>query len=130
MSWLDAIGGLFGGGGNSGGGSSGGGGGIWGNIFSAILGGIASGEEAEDAMDQIKETARIKGEEERHTLEFADDLSYYRTQQRRHETSRALDSAYNQFSTVGNFAPNYVRGTGLDAMPAKPTRTENEEDDD
>jgi hypothetical protein len=108
--------------------SSGSSAGAWGNIFSAILGGFASGEDMEDQLEAMKEIEGIKGEEERRTLSFADSLEYYRTQQRRHETSRALDSAYNQFSTVRNFAPNYVRGTGLDALPAYPTL--DEEDDD
>jgi hypothetical protein len=121
MGWLDAIGGLFGGGNSSSG---------WGNIFSSILSGWAAGEESEDQLEALKEGARIKGEEERETLAFADKLAYYRNQQRRHETSRALDSAYNQFSTVRDFAPNYVRGTGLDAMPEYPTIVRNDDDDE
>jgi hypothetical protein len=102
------------------GGSSGGS--LFSDIFRGILGGIGADGEQDALMEQIKETAQEKGEQDRLTLEFGDALEYYRTQQRRHETSRALDSAYNQFSTVGNFAPNYVPGTGLDAMPAYPTR--------
>jgi hypothetical protein len=100
-----------------------------GNIFSAILSGFGAGEDAEEQLDAMKDIERIKGKEERRTLSFADNLEYYRTQQRRHETSRALDSAYNQFSTVKQFAPNYVRGTGLDAMPAYPTLDQEEDDD-
>lgn len=121
MSWLSAIGNLFGGSDNSGS-SSGGGGGWVSNIFGAILGGIGASGEQDDALELLEEGAEAKGEQDRRSLEFGDKLEYYRSQQRRHETSRALDSAYNQFSTVRNFAPNYVRGTGLDALPAYPER--------
>lgn len=92
------------------------------NIFSAILGGIAGSGDHDDQMDLIREQAEEGGKQERRTLEFEDQLAYFRSQQRRHETSRALDSAYRQFSTVRDFAPNYVRGTGLDALPPYPVR--------
>lgn len=104
------------------------GGNAGGNIFSAILGGFAGGQDQKEALKAIERQARITGEEDRATMEFGDKLEYYRTQQRRHETSRALDSAYNQFSTVKTFAPNYVRGTGLDALPAYPVRQMEEDD--
>lgn len=126
MGWLSSIGSFFGGG-NSGQG--------WSNIFQAILGGFAEGEAREDAERATKEATREAGSQNRLTALFQSDLDYYRTQQRRHEMSRSLDGSYNQFSTVRNWAPNYVRGPGLDAMPARPNphdyrNTEEEDEDD
>jgi hypothetical protein len=111
MGWLSSIGSLFGGG-NSGQG--------WSNIFQAVLGGIASKEEAKDAERMTKEATREAGSQNRLTAEFTNDLEYFRDMQRRHETKRALDGSYNQFSTVRNWAPNFVQGPGLDALPEKP----------
>lgn len=87
---------------------------LFGDIFTGILGGIGSSSESKANKDMIKE----KGKEDRKTLAFADDREYFRNMQLRKERSRALDSGYNQFSTVRNFAPNYQKATGLDAMPA------------
>ena len=86
---------------------------LFGDIFTYILGGIGkSGEQKAD-----KEMIKLKGKEDRKTLAFADDREYFRNMQLRKERSGALDSNYNQFSTVKNFAPYFKPGTGLDAMP-------------
>jgi hypothetical protein len=86
---------------------------LFGDIFTGILGGIGKSSEAKAGKEEIK----AKGLEDRKSLEFADDREYFRNMQLRKERSRALDSGYNQFSTVKNFAPNYKPATGLDAMP-------------
>lgn len=89
---------------------------LWGEIFTAVLGGVASSGEQKADKDMVK----AKGQEDRKSLDFADKLEYFRQQQLRHERSRALGSNYNQFSTVKNFMPNFKPGTGLDAMPVQP----------
>ena len=108
---------------------------LWGNIFQAVLGGIASREQGKDSERASKEATREAGSQNRLTAEFQSDLDYFRAQQRRHETRRALDGSYNQFSTVRQWAPNYQAGPGLDAMPSKPDphdyrNTDEDEDDD
>jgi hypothetical protein len=110
MSWLNSIGSFFGGG-DSGTG--------WTNIFGALLSGFGD-DEGESAERATREATREAGTQNRLTAAFSNDLDYFREMQRRHETSRALDGSYNQFSTVRNWAPNYVRGPGLDALPTKP----------
>lgn len=89
-------------------------------IFSQIVSGIIGGVSASAQRDENKEDVKGKGREERATLSFASDLEYFRNQQLRKERSGALDSAYNQFSTVKNFAPYFKPGSGLDAVPTKP----------
>jgi hypothetical protein len=89
---------------------------IFSKIFSAVLGGVSSSAQ----KDAQKEDVKGKGREERATLSFASDLEYFRNQQQRKERSGALDSNYNQFSTVKNFAPYFKPGSGLDAVPTKP----------
>jgi hypothetical protein len=90
--------------------------GLLSDIFGAVLGGVAASAQGKADDKQVKEAGR----QERATLAFASDLEYFRNQQLRKERSGALDSAYNQFSTVKNFAPNFKPGTGLDAVPTKP----------
>lgn len=123
MGWFDN---LFG---NGGAGSG------WSGLFQSILGGFADNEAAEDAERATKEATREAGSQNRLSEAFRSDLEYYRSQQRRHETRRALDGTYNQFSTVRQWAPNYTAGPGLDALPDKPNphdyrRTDEDEDDD
>jgi hypothetical protein len=92
----------------------------WGQLFTAVLGGLASREEGKDAERQTREATREAGQQNRQTAAFQSDLDYFREMQRRHEASRSLEGNYGQFSTVGNWAPNFRRGPGLDAMPTKP----------
>lgn len=91
--------------------------GIFSTIFNAVLGGVASSSKAKSEAKATKDEITLKGKEDRKSLAFADDREYFRNMQLRKERSRALDSGYNQFSTVKNFAPNYKPATGLDAMP-------------
>lgn len=126
MSLLSSIGGFFGGGNSSNG---------WSNIFQAVLGGIAGRQEGKDAERATKEATREAGSQNRLTAQFQSDMDYFRSQQRRHETRKALDGSYNQFSTVRQWAPNYKPGPGLDALPAAPNPhnyrvTDEDEDDD
>jgi hypothetical protein len=90
--------------------------GLLSQIFGAVLGGVSASAAAKGSEKEVEQA----GKEERKTLAFASDLEYFRNQQLRKERSGALDSAYNQFSTVRNFAPNFKPGTGLDAVPTKP----------
>ncbi len=94
--------------------------GIWGNIFAAVLSGVASSAEGKEERRASKEEIREGGMQNRATSAFETDNEYYYNQLLRKEKSRALDTGYNQFSTVRNFAPNYTPATGLDAVPAKP----------
>lgn len=120
MSWLTN---LFGGGGSGGGGS------VWGNIFSAVLGGISNASQRRSAERATREATEQAGKEDRKTLGYEKSLDYFYDQKRRHEMARNL-ATYNQFSTVRNFAPNYVAGPGLDAMPEMPVAEFDEEEDD
>lgn len=92
----------------------------WGQLFTAVLGGLADNEERKDAERGSKEATREAGHQNRTTAEYQSELDYFREQQRRHEASRSLEGNYGQFSTVGNWAPGFTRGPGLDAMPTKP----------
>lgn len=92
----------------------------WGQLFTAVLGGVAASSERRAQRDDTREGAEAAGRENRRTASFENDLEYFRNQQLRHERGRSLDTNYNQFSTVRNFAPNFKPGTGLDAMPTKP----------
>ena len=110
MSWIQNVGSFFGGGNSQQG---------WGNIFSAVLGGIANKSAQKDALRADKENTREAGHQNRQGSAFDKALDNYYTQKNRHEAARALGT-YNQFSNVRNFAPNYVAGPGLDAMPTLP----------
>lgn len=102
--------------------------GLFGNIFSAVLGGISSASQRRSDARATKESQQEGGRQDRQTIGYEKGLDDYYDQKRRHEMARAL-STYNQFSTVKNFAPNYVAGPGLDAMPAMPLTGDEEEDD-
>lgn len=93
---------------------------VWGNIFSAVLGGIASSSERKDAQRADKESTREAGIQNRATAAFEGDQEYYYNQLLRDERRRSLDSGYNQFSTIRNFAPNYTGPAPLD-VPEKPS---------
>lgn len=94
--------------------------GIWGNIFSAVLGGISSGMSQRSSERATREATEQAGKEDRRTAAFTDQMEYFRMMQMRKEKQRSLDSNYRQFSTVRNFKPNFVAGSGLDAMPDYP----------
>lgn len=110
MSWLNSVGSFFGGGNASQG---------WGNIFSAVLGGIANKSASKDATRENRENTREAGHQNRQSSAFDKALDNYYAQKNRHEASKALGT-YNQFSRVREFAPGYTAGPGLDAMPTLP----------
>jgi hypothetical protein len=89
----------------------------WGQIFTAVLGGIASRSKSKSDAKAAERDIKGEGLEQRKSLAFTDDREYFRNMQLRKERSGALSSNYNQFSTVRDFAPNFQPGTGLDAMP-------------
>lgn len=93
---------------------------IFGDIFRGILGGISASSQSKSAERQTKEATKEAGRQNRLTSAFEAAQEDYYTQKYRHEKARALDSNYSQVSTVRNYLPNFVQGTGLDAMPAKP----------
>lgn len=93
---------------------------IWGDLFSAVLGGVAASGSRRDAERQTVEATKQAGRENRRTSAFEKDQDYYYNQKLRHEKARALDSSYSQVSNVRDYLPNFVQGTGLDALPAKP----------
>lgn len=97
---------------------------IFGDIIYGVLGGLAAKSERKDSERATKEATQEAGRQNRATAEFQADLDYYYNQKLRGEKARALDSNYRQFSTVPQFAPGFQRGTGLDALPAKPKAKE------
>jgi hypothetical protein len=104
------------------------GGNAFGNIFSAVLGGISSSSQRRSAERATREATEAAGKEDRQTIGYQKGLDYFYEQKRRHEMAKNF-GVYNQFSTVRQFKPNYVAGPGLDAMPSMPV-TGDEEDDD
>lgn len=94
--------------------------GLFTTIAGAILGGIGKSMSNKTQAKNDLESTKAAGHEDRKTAAFQDDREYFRRQQERTEKRRSLDSSYNQFSTVREFAPNYKPGTGLDAMGNKP----------
>lgn len=94
--------------------------GIFSNIFNAILGGVASSSERRDSERATREATREAGDQNRRTSAFDSATEYHYNQKLRDEKARALSSGYNQFSTVRQFAPGYVPGSGLDAVTPLP----------
>ena len=97
---------------------------VWGNIFAGILGGISESSKQKSSERATKEATKEAGKQDRITSQFNAEQEYYYNQKMRHEKARALGTGYNQFSTVREFAPGYVAGTGLDALPTKPSAKE------
>lgn len=93
--------------------------GIWGNIFAAVLGGIASSSQQRSSERATREATREAGIQDRATAAFTGDQEYYYNQLLRGERRGALDSGYNQFSTIRSYAPNYVN-PAPPVVPEKP----------
>lgn len=112
MSFLSSIGnfvsGIFGGGG---GGS--------GDIFKAILGGIGGSADAKLSLEMAKETTKLKGLEDRKSLDFTAKLEDYAKQQDKFRKRVALDT-YGQFSLLKRYAPNMVPAPPVQ-VPTQPT---------
>lgn len=147
-SWTDYLGGDWGdgsgsflgdlGGGGSSGGSSGsgilqsifGGGGSSGSsIFGGLLSGLGAGASAALSGKDLKDSIKLKGEQDRLTLaqsglqdrralDFEASLKDYYAQQDKRRKRIALDT-YGQFSTINKIKPGYV-DTPMPEVPQKP----------
>lgn len=114
MSWLQAAGSAM---------SSGSSGGsIWGSVFQAVLGGLGSSSEAKLSMKMMEEGGKLKGYEDRKTLDFTAQLEDYYKQEDKVRKRAALDT-YGQFSLLKKYAPNMKQATPLSSF-TKPTPTQ------
>lgn len=105
MSWLTT---LFGGSSSS----------IGGDIFKAILGGIGGSADAKLNLEMAKETTKLKGFEDRKSLDFTAQLEDFYKQQDKVRKRAALDT-YGQFSLLNRYAPNTAPAAPVQ-QPVKP----------
>lgn len=89
-----------------------------GDIFKAILGGIGGSADAKLSLEMAKETAKIKGYEDRKSLDFTAQLEDYAKQQDKFRKRAALDT-YGQFSLLKRYAPTMTPAPPVQ-VPTKP----------
>lgn len=118
---LKTIEGLFGGGQGGSSGSS---------IFGGLLSGLGAGASAALSGKDLKDSIKLKGEQDRLTLaqaglqdrqavDFEASLKDYYTQQDKRRKRIALDT-YGQFSTIDKIKPGYT-DTAMPTVPSKPS---------
>jgi hypothetical protein len=121
-SWGSMLGSLFGGGGSSSGGS--------GDIFGALLSGLAGGAAASLDAKSLKEIQNLRGQQAleqlkeqglqgRKSLDYEYQLKDYYGQQDKGRKRVALDT-YGQFSQLDRIKKNYTQAPGVQ-IPNKPT---------
>jgi hypothetical protein len=106
---LNGIKSIFGGGSSSGGG----------NIWTSLLGGLAGAADAKISGQDLKDSIKLQGTEQRKTADFEAALKDYYTQQDKVRKRQALDT-YGQFSLMDRINPGY-QDTPPVQMPPKPT---------
>ena len=99
---------------------------IWGAAIAAggaILSGVAASKKAKQDAKAAKETAKELTENDARfsaiLSQFNAEQDYYYKQMDRKNKQRGLDQ-FRQFSTVNQFAPNFVGGNNTIALPNKP----------
>lgn len=99
---------------------------IWGAAIAAggaILGGIAASKKAKQEREAAREDAKEMTENDARfgaiLSQFNAEQDYYYQQLQRKSKQRGLDQ-FRQFSTVNQFAPNFVGGNNTIALPNKP----------
>lgn len=120
--WLNELGGLFGGSKDSSSSSSSG----WGNIFSAMLGGVGGSADAKMAEGMVNKkgewdirNTQEQGRQQRMTLDFTEQLEDYNKQKDKYRKRAALDT-YGQFSLTDRYAPGGVAAPAV-SVPTRPT---------
>ena len=114
MSWLSAIGNLFGGGDSGGNG--------WSNIFQALLGGVSGSADAKLSVEMLQKKAETEGLQSRKNSLFEYQLLDLSKQQDKYRKRAALDT-YGQFNQIKKWAPNYVPNNPAIQVPATPDPT-------
>lgn len=89
-----------------------------GDIFKAILGGIGGSADAKLTLEMAKETTKLKGLEDRKSLDFTGQLEDFYKQQDKYRKRAALDT-YGQFSLLKRYAPNTIPAPPVQ-VPTKP----------
>jgi hypothetical protein len=107
---MSTISKIFGGGGSSSGGGS---------IWTSLLGGLAGAADAKISGQDLKDSIKLQGTEQRKTADFEAALKDYYTQQDKVRKRQALDT-YGQFSLMDRINPGY-KDTPPVQMPPKPT---------
>lgn len=79
---------------------------LGGDLFKGLLSGLNASAAAKGAIEQLKETEKIKGLENRKTTAYEAELLDFYKNKDKYRDFRALDN-YSQFSRVSQFAPNY-----------------------
>ena len=99
---------------------------IWGAAIAvggSIISGIAAGKAKKKDQQYASEEARLSDERQAKygaiLNQFNKESDYYYNQLTRKNKQRGLDQ-FRQFSTVNQFAPNFVGGNNTIALPEKP----------
>lgn len=99
---------------------------IWGAAISAggaILSGVAASKKAkEDRLAAKEDTKELTAYSTRYNAilsQFNREQDYYYNQLAKKNKQRGLDQ-FRQFSTVNQFAPNFVGGNNTVTLPSKP----------
>lgn len=99
---------------------------IWGAAIAvggSIINGIAASKKAKQDRENAKEDTKEMTENDARfgaiASQFNAEQDYYYEQLKRKNKQRGLDQ-FRQFSTVNQFAPNFVGGNTTITLPAKP----------
>lgn len=99
---------------------------IWGAAIAvggSIISGMAASKKAKQDRENAKEDTKEMTENDARfgaiASQFNAEQDYYYEQLKRKNKQRGLDQ-FRQFSTVNQFAPNFVGGNNTITLPAKP----------
>ena len=99
---------------------------IWGAAIAvggSIISGVAASKKAKQDRENAKEDTKEMTENDARfgaiASQFNAEQDYYYEQLKRKNKQRGLDQ-FRQFSTVNQFAPNFVGGNNTITLPAKP----------